>query len=102
MEKKKRRIFTAEFKAEAVNLYRQSGKTIAEIARDLDVAHTCLGQWIRQADIEDGRGPKGAMTIAEKDELVRARKEIRVLRMERDLLKKSVAFFARENTKFSQ
>jgi transposase-like protein len=102
MEKRKKRIFTEEFKAEAVNLYRQSGKTKAEIARDLGVTHTCIGQWIKQADIEKGNGPRGALTLAERDELVRARKEIRVLRMERDLLKKSVAFFARETTEFSR
>lgn len=102
MEKQKKRIYTEEFKAEAVNLYRQSGKTKAELSRDLGVSHTCLGKWIRQADIDAGRGPKGTLTSGDKEELARVKEENRVLRMERDFLKKSVAFFARETTKFSR
>jgi len=89
-----RRSFTAEFKAEVVGLVRQPGNTAAGVARDLDLTETAVREWVRQADIDDG-GREG-LTSAERAELAQLRKEVRVLREERDILKRATAFFARE------
>ena len=92
-----RRRFSPEFKAETVKLVRESGKTVGQVAQELDLTETALRYWVRQAEIDEGKGPEGAMTTAEKEELTRLRRENRTLRMERDLLKKWAAFFAKES-----
>ena len=97
MARRERRKFTPEFKAETVKLVRESGKTVGEVARELDLTETALRHWVQQADIDQGKGPEGALTTAEKEELTRLRREVRTLRMERDLLKKWAAFFAKES-----
>ena len=97
MARRARRKFTPEFKAETVKLVRESGKTVGEVARELDLTETALRHWVQQANIDQGKGPEGALTTAEKEELTRLRREVRTLRMERDLLKKWAAFFAKES-----
>ena len=97
MAKRKRRAFTKEFKAEAVRLVRDSGKSVGAVAREMDLTETALREWVRQAEIDAGRGRPGALTTEEREELARLRREVRTLRMERDILKKATAFFAREN-----
>lgn len=97
MTRRKRRKFTDEFKAETVRLIQSSDKSVAEVCRDLDLGETAVRNWIRKADIEAGRGPEGALNKAEREELTRLRREIRQLRMEREILKKATAFFARES-----
>jgi transposase len=97
MAKRKRRAFTAEFKAQTVRLVRDSGKSLGVLARDLDVGETMLRRWVRQAEIDAGRGPASALTTDERVELAGLRREVRTLRMERDILKKATAFFAKEN-----
>ena len=92
--KRPRRSFSKQFKAEVVDLVRQSGNTPASVARDLDLTETAVRAWVRQAEVDDG-GREG-LTSAERDELARLRKENRVLREERDILKRATAFFARE------
>ena len=89
-----RRSFTAEFKAEVVALVRQPGNTAASVARDLDLTETAVREWVKQADIDDGT--RDGLTSAERAELAQLRKEVRVLREERDILKRATAFFARE------
>jgi transposase len=87
---RKRRKFTREYKAEAVRLAREGakvGKSAGMMAKELDLTETALRSWIRQADIDEGRGPEDALTSDEKSELSSLRKEVRVLRMERELLK---------------
>jgi transposase len=96
--RKSRYSYTTEFKAEAVRLQRESGKSVAEAARDIGVAGSTLGKWIRQAEIDEGGGPKGALTTDEREELVRLRREVRQVKQERDFLKKATAFFARESS----
>lgn len=96
MEKRKRRQFTDEFKAETVRLVRETGKGRATVARDLDLTRTAVDRWVKQAEIDAGRGPAGALTTAEREELQRLRRETRELRMEREILKKAAAFFAKE------
>ena len=97
MEKRKRRRFTEEFKAKAVALVADSGKSITEVGRDLDLTISSLRNWVRQAEVDRGRGPAGALTTAERQELGQLRKEVRVLKEEREILKKAAAFFAKES-----
>ena len=96
MERKRRR-FSDEYKAETVRLIERSGKSIGQMALELGIGQTALRRWIAQAEIEAGRGPAGALKRAEREELVELRREKQRLRMEREILKKATAFFAREN-----
>ncbi len=95
---KKRRKFSAEFKAEAVKVIQDSGKSIGAVARDLDLTESSLRNWVIQAEVNAGRGPVDAPTTEEKEELYRLRREIKIVRMEREILKKATAFFAKEST----
>jgi len=92
--KRRRRSFSDEYKAEVVKLCRTTGKSVAGVARDLDLAETAVRRWVNQAEIDAGN--RAGFTSEEHDELVRLRKENRVLREERDILKRATAFFARE------
>jgi transposase len=94
--KRERRSFTPEFKAEAVKVVQQSGKSVARVARELDLTETALRRWVEQAEVDAGRGGDGALTSDERAELAQLRREVRTLRMERDILKKATAFFAKE------
>jgi transposase len=95
--KRTRRTHTREFKAETVQLVRSGGRNASQVARDLGLADSLVRTWLRQAEVDDGRGPAGALTTAEKEELSRLRKEVKVLRMEREILKRAATFFAKEN-----
>jgi transposase-like protein len=97
MAKRKRRAFSAEYKAEVVELVRKSGKSIGAVARDLDLTETAVRAWVRQAEVDAGEGPKGALTSAERDELAQLRRRVKTLEMEREILKKATAFFAKES-----
>ena len=70
---------------------------VAEVCRDLDLTETAVRRWIAQADVDAGR--RDGLTSAEREELSRLRRENRVLREERDILKKAAAFFAKETTR---
>jgi transposase len=94
--KRTRRSFTDEFKEGAVRLVLDEGKTIAQVARDLDLTHSALSLWVRQARA-DRTGGKTGLTTEERAELANLRKENRELRMEREILKKAAAFFAKES-----
>lgn len=95
---RKRRSFTKEFKADAVKLVKAGGRSVGQVAKDLDLTETTLRSWVQQAAVDAGSGPEGALSTTEKVELAKLRQENRVLRMERDLLKKAAAFFAKEST----
>ena len=97
MEKRARRKFTAEYKAEVVRLIVDGGKTVGQVSRDLDLTESAVRQWVKQARIDAGQGPAGALTTAERAELVALRREAKQLRMEREILKKATAFFAKES-----
>ena len=92
--KRPRRSFSDEYKAEVVELCRTSGKSIPEVASDLGLTVSAVRRWVAQADIDAGRRP--GMTSEEHSELVQLRKENRVLREERDILKRATVFFAKE------
>ncbi len=96
-QRRQRRSFTDEFKAGAVRLVLDEGKPIAQVARDLDVNASSLGIWVDR-ERADRSGGKTGLTTEERAELSRLRKEVRQLKMERDLLKKWAAFFAKETT----
>jgi transposase len=85
--------YPPEFRAEAVRLVRSGGKLIREVADDLGVSEQTLRNWVRQGDLDDGRRSDG-LTSSEQEELRRLRRENRVLRQEREILKKAAAFFA--------
>ena len=97
MEKRKRRRFTPEFKADTVRLIRESDKSIREVCKDLGLTETSVRKWVKQAEVDAGRGALGELSTEEREELRRLRKENRVLKTEREILKKAAAFFAKEN-----
>lgn len=72
-----------------MGLVRRSGLSIAQISRDLDIGENSLRSWVKQADIDDGRGPDGELTTSEREELRRLRRENRQLLLEKEFLKKS-------------
>ena len=88
-------VLTAEQKADAVRMVREVGN-LSKVARDLDLTETSLRSWVKQAEIDEGKGPEGALTTDEQEELRRLRRENRILEQERDFLKKAAAFFAKE------
>jgi transposase len=92
-----RRSFTEEFRAGAVRLVLDEGKTVAQVARDLDLTESALRLWVVHARADRTRGRTG-LTTEERAELTRLRKENRRLLAEREILKKAAAFFAKENS----
>ncbi len=97
MTARPRRSFTPEFKAQTVELVRTSGKSVAQVCLELDLTETAVRRWLAQADIDAGR--REGLTTDEREELSRLRRENRVLREERDILRKAAAFFAKETTR---
>jgi len=89
-ERRPRRSFSPQFKTEVVELGRTSGKGIAAVAREMDLTETAVREWVRQAELDAGK--RVGLTTAEREELAALRKENRVLREERDILKRAVSF----------
>ena len=88
------RQYPAVFRAEAVELVRSSSQSIRSLAADLGIAEQTLRNWVRQAAVDAGE--REGLTTAEREELQRLRRENRLLREEREILKKAAAFFAKE------
>ena len=91
---RRRRSFTASFKAEVVALVRQGDRTLPTICRELGLTETAVRRWVEQAAVDAGE--KDGLTTEEREELRRLRREVRVLRDERDILKRAATFFAME------
>ncbi len=89
-----RRTFTEEYKAEVVAMFRTTDKSVAEIAKELDLTESAVSRWVKQAEIDAGE--RVGLTTSEREELAYLRRENRVLREERDILKRATAFFAKE------
>ncbi|MBT2539763.1 transposase [Streptomyces sp. ISL-44] len=88
--------YTAEFKRDAVALALSSDKTVTEVARDLGVSPEGLRGWVKQAAVDRGEGPAGALTSAEREELAQLRRKVRELEKTVDILGKATAFFAQD------
>ena len=95
-KKRPRRSFTEEFKVGAVRLVLDEGKTVSQVGRDLDVTQSVIGNWVKQARADRSDGKTG-LTTEERAELARLRREVKDLRLQRDILKKAAAFFAKES-----
>ena len=94
----KRRTYTTEFKREAVRLVTDQGYAVAEAARNLGLNGTMLGRWKREVEqTKNGAFPGNGRVSLDQEELHRLREENRRLRMERDILKKALGFFASES-----
>jgi transposase len=88
--------YPPQFKREAVQLVQSSsGRTIAQIAKELGVSDNSLRNWVKQTEIDEGK--REGLITEERDELRRLRKEVKVLRQEREILRKAAAFFAKED-----
>jgi transposase len=90
-----RRFFPPEYKAEVVELIRSTGKTVGQVAHELDLTETAVREWVKRADLDAGRRGDG-LTTTEREELRKLRREVRDLREEREILRKAAIFFARE------
>jgi transposase len=94
-----RRNFSKEFKLEAVNLVVLRGVSVAQACRDLDISENVMRRWIREFKSTEGQAFPGHGVQRPNDvELTRLRREVAKLKMERDILKKAAAFFAKEST----
>ena len=93
--KRPRRKFSDEFKRDAVEIVNSSGKSIAQVARELGIYDSTLGSWVKQDEIN--RGVRDGVTTADREEVTELRRENARLRMERELLKRAVAFWVRES-----
>ena len=94
--KRAHRRFSEEFKAQTVRLIVDEGKSVAAVARELDLVPSAVGLWVKQALADRTKGKTGLTTV-EREELARLRKENRILQEERDILKKAAAFFAKQS-----
>ncbi len=95
--KQPRRRYSPEYKADAIKLWRESGETQEAIAHRLGIHPTTLWGWVKQADIDDGK--REGMSTADKERIAELEKKLKVVTMERVLMKKATAFFARESEK---
>jgi transposase len=84
------------FREEAVALVQAGERSIPQIARDLGINEQSLRNWVKRAEIDAGRGAPDELTSDERAELVRLRRENRVLQQEKEILKKAAAYFAKE------
>jgi transposase len=94
---KKRKQYSKQFKVDAVNLVTEQGYKVTEAARNLGIHHSSLRHWKKQFETIGNQAFPGKGNLnSEKEELYRLRKEVKKLRMEREILKKAAAFFANE------
>ena len=93
-----RRLFSREFKLEAVRLVRDRGVSVAQASRDLDVGENILRRWVKEFTADQGQAfPGQGQVKPEQQEIDRLRHEVTKLKAERDILKKAAAYFARES-----
>ena len=94
--RRQRRQFSEEFRAQAVRLVLEEGRSVGAVARELDLTTSALRQWVERARAERTGGKTG-LTAVEREELARLRKENRQLRMDREILVKASAFFVKHH-----
>jgi len=94
----KRKHYSKQFKVDAVKLVTEQGYNVSEAARNLGIHHSSLRGWKKQLETNGKQAFPGKGNLnPEKEELFRLRKEVKKLRMEREILKKAAAFFAKES-----
>lgn len=91
--------YSEEFRADAVALVLTTGISLAQAGRDLGVNPETLRNWVKQAKIDRGEGPAGALTSAEREEFTKLRRRVLELEQERSILLKATVFFAKETTR---
>ena len=94
-QRRPRRAFTPEFKAEIVEVCRRGDRSVGQVAKDFDLTETAVRDWVKQADLDAGVRTDG-LTSAEREELTRLRRENRRLAEDVEILKRATAFFAKE------
>ena len=97
MTKRVKRQFSREFRAEVVKLVLDGGQTASQVARAHDLSPSLVAGWVKQARVDLGEGAPGALTSAEREELSKARRDLRELRRENEFLKKTATWFASQN-----
>lgn len=95
-ERRARRSFSPEFKADAVKLVK-AGASPGQVSKQLDLTETALREWVRRADADAGVGSPEVLTTEERQELSRLRREVKALKQDREILKAAATFFAKEN-----
>jgi transposase len=93
---RRRRSFTAEFKAEIVELCQRGDRSVGQVSKDFDLTETAVREWVRQAERDSGEREDGGLTSTERQELAQLRRENRRLREDVEILKRATAFFAKE------
>jgi transposase len=91
-----RRSFTAEFKAEIVELCQRGDRSVGQVARDFDLTETAVREWVKQAERDAGTRVDRGLTTAEREELAQLRRDNRRLKEDVEILKRATAFFAKE------
>ena len=89
------RGYPPEFRAEAVRLYRDTDKTLRQVASDLGISVESIRKWVAQSEIDEGR--RDGLTTEERQEVAQLKRRVRILEQEREILKNAAAFFAKEN-----
>jgi len=98
-KRRPRRKFTEAFQADVVRLCQANGESISDVCKRLDLTDSAVRGWIKKAEEEGGESASAnALTVSEKQELQRLRREVKQLTVEREILKKAAAFFAKEST----
>lgn len=93
-----KRHFTDDYKAEVVEIILGEGRSIRQVCQELELTESAVRRWVQRARLEQGGGGPGRMSSDEREELKRLRREVRQLRLEREVLKKATAFFAKESS----
>ena len=95
-QRRPRRAFTPEFKAEIVEVCRRGDRTVGQVVKDFDLTETAVREWVKQAERDNGERVDGGLTTAEREELDRLRRDNRRLSEDVEILKRATAFFAKE------
>ena len=95
--RRERQVFTEEYKQQVLERIRSSGKSIAQICRELDLTQTAVRRWVNQDEQANGAMTQNSLSETDQQELARLRAENKRLKTERDILKKATAFFAKES-----
>lgn len=97
-QRRPRRTFTDEFRSDVVKLCQSDAESISDISKRLDLTESAVRGWVKKAEGDDPGDNSSSLTASEKQELQRLRREVKTLKVEREILKKAATFFAKENT----